>query len=378
MRSLRGNRRVQFLAVTVISLAAFCLIGFLVYSILSNGGGGTTVSEAPTEPPSAEQLPTEVPTGGEASTPTLTPVINQTEQAEAEATAAMEAETTPTSTPNAPANAGDFSNPLNKTTVITTYSLGQLLTNADFEGSFNNGIAAGWSAFQNDGILALFTAETQPYIDSGNGAQRLTLVQATQQDRYAGIYQQVEVVPNKKYTLSLHGHIRSPFGDIAKSSYGYRLQYALDETGNQNWQAVTQWVELPWDERPLYGADPTLLSYTTEFTTTSNKLTLFVRGWNKWAVAGEAQYTLDNFSLVGPSAIVKKVALAPATNGNGETVSLIKNNDTAAPPAATTPNSGLLPVTGQINLTVDGRVWSGIFVLIGLVIGLIYRTRQRN
>jgi len=93
MRSLRGNRRVQFLAVTVISLAAFCLIGFLVYSILSNGGGGTTVSEAPTETPSAE-LPAETPSG-EVSTPTATAVINQTEQAETEATAASEI--TPTS-----------------------------------------------------------------------------------------------------------------------------------------------------------------------------------------------------------------------------------------------------------------------------------------
>jgi len=54
----------------------------------------------------------------------------------------------------------------------------------------------------------------------------------------------------------------------------------------KNWQRLAEadWVELPWDELPLYVGQTPFYSYTTTVTPISNTLTLFVRGWNKWPI----------------------------------------------------------------------------------------------
>jgi hypothetical protein len=386
---MRGNKRVQIIAISVVSFLAVCLVGFLVYSIFTGGSppsdaAPTTVAENPEEGKTeGENGSTEETDGNETEpTPTATQVVGGTEDEgsgndSGDATETTEPESkpvdvaTPVPTTVATTVASDFSNTPVET--IVSYEMEQLLRNPDFEAGFDEkGVALEWNAFQSSDVTALYSPESAPYISSGTQAQRMTLINALQQDRYAGIYQQVEVVPEHAYTLTLHGQIRSEIGDITKSSYGYRMQYALDESGG-SWQDVNSndWVELPWDETVLYGPENRLMTYTIQITPSSEKLTLFVRAWNKWATGGEVQYSVDNFSLTGVKEIIKKVAMAPVTDGN----EAADFDADANPPGGENAND-LLPVTGMItpqNLANDGRIWGGLLVLFLLGTGVTYR-----
>jgi hypothetical protein len=259
--------------------------------------------------------------------------------------------------------------------VVKPGPLENLLKNGDFEQGFDSGgVALNWQAFKNDSVQAAYGRETAPYVESGVSAQRINLVEASAYNRYAGISQQVEVVSGQVYTLTLHGQIRSIPGDVTKSSFGYRLQYAVSLAALKNWQNVpeAEWVELPWDEQPLNTAATQLYSYTTTIQPTSDKLTLFVRAWNKWPDPGEAQYTLDSFSLVGPTLISETIiaSVSPTT-----TVSAI-----APPTPMTTTGQGNrpLPVTGAddgSSLMQDGRFWIGLLMVLLLAVGAIFRAK---
>ncbi len=381
MKALKGNKRAMIAAASMVGMLVFCMIGFLIYSIATNSGASAKTVASPTAKKDGATQPaskeTTVASKEKEATPTATQVISK------EASSLV----VPTETPKAKSEAKPTATSVIKNSspqrvgggvTVTKTVAGppsQLFLNGDFEGGFSEtGVALNWYSFQNDGVAAIFSPEMTPYIDSGQRGQRLTLVQATQPDRYAGLYQQVTVVPSQTYTLSLRGQIRSAIGDIKKSSYGYRMQYAIDDTAGTNWQALkpTAWLELPWDEQPLYTAEATLFNYTTHFTPTSNKLTLFIRAWNKWADRNEAQYSLDNFSLVGPKMVEIIVDTAPLSDtGTAFTPSEAKDSLV---------NKGL-PVTGSNTsslLSNTGRLWAGLLVVLFLSAGAIYRLKRER
>ncbi|NJN93081.1 MAG: hypothetical protein HC875_02800 [Anaerolineales bacterium] len=251
-----------------------------------------------------------------------------------------------------------------------------LLKNGDFEAGFDQrGAALEWEPFRNDGFQAIYANETFPYIESGSNAQRVTIVGATQYSRYAGIYQQVEVVPGQVYTLTLHGQIRSVVGDVNQSSFGYRMQYAISQTGLKNWANVpeAEWVELPWDEQPINASVTKFYSYTTTIEPAAARITLFVRGWNKWPDQSEGQYTFDSFSLVGPS-----TAPAPVQTSAGEAGTSGATSSSATPTSGDAMIDKGLPTTGTgdaPHLMQDGRFWGGLLILLLLATGAVYRAR---
>lgn len=225
------------------------------------------------------------------------------------------------------------------------------LKNGGFEGDFGvDGVADQWHRFTNDSAKYIFASEVWPLaIRDGKQAQRITIFEATQPDRYAGIYQTIPVIPGETYKLGLHGQIRSRAGDITVSNYGYRMQYAVDYEGGEDWQALPEkaWVELPWDEQPLDGANVKFLDYSAKLTPTGDHITVFIRAWNKWADPVEAQYTLDTLSLVGPKPVDTLVDQPlPSTGG--------------ATPGVPT----------------DPRIWGGLALLVFLIGGAIWRARE--
>lgn len=228
--------------------------------------------------------------------------------------------------------------------------MGNVLQNGGFDGAFgDDGVADGWQAFNNSGAVFIFAPEAwASAIRNGDSAQRITIVQATQPNRYAGIAQTVSVVPGKPYTLTLYGQIRSTFGDVSKSNYGYRMQYAIDWSGESDWQAIADddWVELPWDEQIIDGSNMFFLDYSAELIPPAEKLTLFIRAWDKWPDQLEAQYTLDTLSLVGEQPAMTSEPL-PETGG------------TVPAPSAT-----------------DPRAWGSALALIALLGGALWRQRQ--
>lgn len=185
-----------------------------------------------------------------------------------------------------------------------------LLVNGSFEDGFveGQGVAVGWGRFQNGNVDAGWYDDTwEKVVCDGEHAQLLELRDAKENDRYVGIFQTVNVIPNAQYVLTLRGLVRSDSGSPENSDYGFRMQYGIDYTGGVDWQSSNiQWIELMWDEQPRQ--DPTgenqyrYETHTATIKATGNKLTLFIRGWKKWADAVEGNYDLDCLSLVGPQA----------------------------------------------------------------------------
>lgn len=371
MEAFRENpRRLGLIGLVILVL--ICLVGVLIFRIFTSGD---EVTDGSTPPAPTQVAATDEPTpSAPAEEPTLTPTRvlsdSPTETPSTDETA------TPTPTP---------ASLIPTATAITTASSGvavatgapqpgaikNLLKNGDFEQGFDErGVALQWEPFKNDNVQAIYGRETSPYVESGSSAQRITVLGAGDFNRYAGLYQQVEVVPGQVYTLTLHGQIRTGRGDVNQSSFGYRMQYALSQAGLKNWQNVPEadWVELPWDEQLINASATKFYSYTTTIEPGSNSLSLFVRAWNKWPDPGEVHYTLDSFSLVGPSS-----AAAPVLASSGAATT----TTTTATGQEPMIDKGL-PTTGageEASLLNDGRFWGGLLILLLLASGAIYRAR---
>jgi hypothetical protein len=334
---------IRLLLLGLIILILICVVVYLVYTILL--GGNQVIPPTPTPAPGPTGITVII--TPEAPTATSTRVVvNTPTPAPTEEPTAIPEEPTATSTPlkKSPSD-------LEISPIISAGQIANLLKNDGFETGFDaQGVGLEWHSFKNDAVTAIFSGETPgPYVQNGVKAQRITLSGASQPNRYAGIYQQVNIAPGQVYTLTLYGQIRTGFADVNRSSYGYRLQYALDHTGGNKWQDVPEknWVELPWDEQLLDSPDVKFLKYTVPITSTSSKITLFARAWNKWADPGQVQYTLDSISLVGPKPVTQEALINQPlpTTGAGDVGSFIGS----------------------------GRFWIALLVLLLLATGAIYR-----
>ncbi|GAB4543688.1 MAG: hypothetical protein Kow0063_37060 [Anaerolineae bacterium] len=181
--------------------------------------------------------------------------------------------------------------------------ISERIRNGSFEDGFeDHSVGLGWTPFTNGGAIFEFLEETwPPAVLDGQHAQRIQVREASQPDRHAGIHQTVRVVSGETYNLTLHGQIRSGEGDIRISQYGYRMQLGIDYSGQQDWTAVEDWIELPWDEQRFDSDFLFFYDYSTPLVATGPRLTIFIRTWNKWPDPGRVEYTLDGISLRGPT-----------------------------------------------------------------------------
>jgi hypothetical protein len=183
-----------------------------------------------------------------------------------------------------------------------------LITNGGFEEGFPEefGAGYGWGAFSNGNATVGWQSDTwDKVVVAGQNAQLIEIKNATERNRYAGIYQTVSVVPGQQYKLTIKGLIRSEEGEIELSDYGYRVQYAIDYDGNTAWELIpdNEWVEIPWDEQAINDtADSAYRFDTFEATVTAknDRLSLFIRGWKKWVNDGSGLFNFDEITLVGP------------------------------------------------------------------------------
>jgi len=185
----------------------------------------------------------------------------------------------------------------------------EFLTNGDFEGGFHaiprGAVGNGWGAFDNGGQAAYgFYDETwPPVVYEGDHAQLIEINTykraASNADRYAGIYQTVSGLrPGTTYRLSLHGMLRAVGGE--GEGYNYRLEWGYDPDGGTDWSRVENWTEIPWDEVYPRLSPGEMDEYETTLFAPAEKVTLFIRGWKKWAVTEqELNLNLDAISLTG-------------------------------------------------------------------------------
>ncbi|MDY7040011.1 MAG: hypothetical protein SVX38_04030 [Chloroflexota bacterium] len=179
--------------------------------------------------------------------------------------------------------------------------VGELLVNGDFEEPFTpQGTGTGWEKFDNGGGVQFFWGDNDwlPAVAHGEHSQGMKLTDMVEADRYIGVYQTVSVVPGQTYTLTVQGLIRST--EANDGSYGHRMQWGIDPQGGTDWEAVSEWIDLTWDDQPFDLASPEMGSYATSITAESESLTLFIRGWSKWPVKySRSEFFVDNASLTG-------------------------------------------------------------------------------
>jgi len=297
-------------------------------------------------------------------------------------------------------------------------NLQNLILNGGFEEGFQeeHGVAYGWGGFSNGNALVGWGADSwDPVVAAGDKAQMIEVKNATEMNRYAGIYQTVSVVPGAQYRLTIMGLVRSTEGDIEVSDYGYRLQYAIDGNGGTTWELVPEsaWTEISWDEQPLSDSAEMVYRverYETTVTAQSDRLTLFIRGWKKWINEGSGIFDVDEISLVGPApenfeipaaeaAVVSNPAAlndtpleeapAPAIEEEANKVAeveepvaeVVPETDVSieAPEAAPQAENSQLPVSGQGRPeALNYIVLSGGVMLVVLVMGAVVALRRQE
>mgnify|MGYP005856876349 CR=1 FL=1 len=194
------------------------------------------------------------------------------------------------------------------TNAVIVGNVVEYLVNGSFEGGFGpDNVASGWTGFHNGGRASFgFHHETwQPAIFDGANAQLLEIdtlnILDNDADRYIGIYQKVNgLTPGAMYQLTIRAMMRTTEANYTLSGYGYRVQFGIDYGGGTNWQTVTNWTDIGLNEEyPRLSPGP-YYTFSTWITPSSNTLTLFIRGWKKWAQPNrEFDLDLDGLSLRG-------------------------------------------------------------------------------
>jgi len=194
---------------------------------------------------------------------------------------------------------------------VVVGSEGQFLKNGDFEAGFHaippGHVGNEWGWFNNDGqaTYGYYDETWTPVIYDGTHSQLLEINTfcrgGSDPDRYSGIYQAVSgLTPGATYKLSLYGMLRVRAFDPDREGYNYRVQWGYDPKGGTDWQAVTNWVEIPWNT--VYDRlDPgSMEGYEAAFEAPSGQVTIFIRAWKKWATAKrELDVNLDGITLTG-------------------------------------------------------------------------------
>jgi LPXTG-motif cell wall-anchored protein len=259
---------------------------------------GTPVQAMAT--PTFTVTPTPEPTATPTPTLTLTPI-----PAEPLIELPPAAETT-TKTEEQPAAPAEGQETAPQPARAKALSTGNVVRNGSFEDGFDaNGVGQGWTAFSSDdGAVFSWEPDSDPmHISHGSHAQVMRIMGPGKPNTFVGVYQTLDVVPGAKYTLALHGVIRSSLAAENHDPLAFRTQYAIDESGGTDWQAVewAEWTDPGWDDVQLDVKWPPMDAHVIEFTPTTDKVTLFVRGWSKWAFfQSEAKFYLDGIFLQGP------------------------------------------------------------------------------
>jgi hypothetical protein len=311
--------RILLLPAMVLLVLLLVVLVVLQYAVPGTGAAQTSLQTATAVPipaESAEPAETPVPTQTPVLQKTPTPRATQTatlgiaaEVAEPEGTIQissspemqiLEESAEPASTSAAPTAAE--SPPI----LRPSGQLGNVLGNGDFEQGFQpNGVGLGWGDFNNSSALFSFHTDDWPSVTGeGEHTQFMRIRSGELPDRYLGIYQTANVLAGQTYTLSIRGLVRTNTGNVQHTDYGYRLEVGFDPLGGKNWRMVQDWIELPWDEQLRLEEEFRVDEFSTVVTARSDKLTVFVRAWKKWADAGDGAYDVDDIRLVGPTVTV--------------------------------------------------------------------------
>ena len=193
----------------------------------------------------------------------------------------------------------------------TVASYTNVLDNGGFEVGFGSQpgcgmVGTGWHCFTNGGgaNYGFYDDQWTPVVADGGHSQLIEIntkgIAAPEHDRYAGFYQTVRVVDWAEYTLSLKGMIRTTLLD--GDPWRYRVQVGWTNGHYADWTRVNNWIDVGWDSYYDRESPGGFSTYSTNLMAEDDYLTIYVRVWKKWGIAGEEiDVNFDTIALSGPS-----------------------------------------------------------------------------
>ncbi|HIQ11986.1 MAG TPA: LysM peptidoglycan-binding domain-containing protein [Caldilineales bacterium] len=199
-------------------------------------------------------------------------------------------------------------------------SNGELIKNGDFEQGFRlvdgcGMVGVDWGCFNTGGAggYGFYDDAWGPVVATGAHAQLIeinTKEIGGDQNRTAGIYQTVDVIPGETYILSFNGMMRANDFADGGDPWRYVMLVGFTHNGSANWaDAQVQEVDVgPIQDR----LNPTQYYHVQlNVTALSDKLTVFIAGRMKWGDwYKEVDFDVDTVSLQGP-----KPSAAPTPTG---------------------------------------------------------------
>lgn len=153
----------------------------------------------------------------------------------------------------------------------------------------------------------------------GKNSLAIHMQSTDQADARLGVYQTVDVEPGREYLFSMKGVIQVQSGG-SSPDINHIVELVFDHSGGTDWRAIPheKWTLLPWREQELEfevsgPEDPDLATvedYYTVVKARSNKMTIFISAWRRWANWRTGIFTFDCASLV-PLDKVDVFALVP-------------------------------------------------------------------
>jgi hypothetical protein len=238
-----------------------------------------------------------------------------------------------------------------------------------------------------------------------NNSASMYMQSTDTQDMRLGIYQTVNVVPGRDYRFSMSGTIEVQPGattlqtddpDDPIFDQNHAIEISFDTRGGTNWQAiplekrhVVEFKEEDLEFNRSSVNDPdlaTIQSFETVVRARTDKLTIFITAWRKWANWRSARFTVDCIALkplqtstVAASPVAQPTT--PAVGAGAEPVAITQpaeqESQTSGAPATEVqiiPPSGGILDKGSGSLLVIGLS----VVLVGGLIGAgIWNIRRR-
>lgn len=164
-------------------------------------------------------------------------------------------------------------------------------------------------------------------------------------DARLGVYQTLNVVPGQDYRFSMSATIQvqagartleplGPAGFIPQAP-NHTFELYFDHTGNTDWRAIPfqKWTNVPIPEEKLFfsveetekegeSALAVITNYQTIVKARSNKMTIFITGWRKWANWRTSIFNIDCVWLTPVDAQGRPILYAQPAAGDAQPAAL--------------------------------------------------------
>jgi LysM repeat protein len=162
-----------------------------------------------------------------------------------------------------------------------------------------------WGYFTNGGAAnyGFYDDQWPRVVADGKHSQLIEIntkgIFPADRDRYAGIYQYITGLhPGVEYEFRMKGMLRGEGNE--DDPYRFAAQVGFLPGYQSDWTRVGNWTEMNLGPIGVRTDPGPMAEYTMKFTATSSDLTLFIRGWKKWAITNvEMDFNIDSVSLRG-------------------------------------------------------------------------------